>query len=303
MNEQAPASLCPGYKYVESFGNEEEYEDEEEVMYVTLDLGNVEPTLVPSSTEYRLITTKAGLRRLHHNLSSDLEISLYQRITLFSESHDRTKRPLVHVANTERRIAFKEVTLVPKGSAQDPRTSTAKAPKRPTTSSTKSSTKSKGKGKQKAPAVEVDVGDAEGEVNEDAPTEGQTLQIDRMTGSAPEPSRASRKRKSTAASNSATAQEGSSSSKGKERASRRQTRSQMDMDFGPGPAYSFQPPPLPEMQYSFPEAERQERMDVEMESSASTIPPPPPKPTPAFVIDPALLGPDERDDMDDMYVD
>ncbi|KIM87757.1 hypothetical protein PILCRDRAFT_814474 [Piloderma croceum F 1598] len=49
-------SLCPGYKQVESFGADEQYEDDEEVSYVTLDLGaGVEPTLVASSSTYRLI--------------------------------------------------------------------------------------------------------------------------------------------------------------------------------------------------------------------------------------------------------
>ena len=52
---KAPTSLCSGYKQVESFGPDEEYEGEEEVCYVTLDMGNVEPTLVPSSSSYRLI--------------------------------------------------------------------------------------------------------------------------------------------------------------------------------------------------------------------------------------------------------
>jgi hypothetical protein len=49
-------SLCPGFRQVEEFGPEEEYEDEE-TFYVTLDLGNIEPTLVPTSTEYRLIVS------------------------------------------------------------------------------------------------------------------------------------------------------------------------------------------------------------------------------------------------------
>lgn len=49
------SSLCPGYQYVEAFGPDEEYESEEEVCYVTLDLGDVEPTLVPSSKSYRMI--------------------------------------------------------------------------------------------------------------------------------------------------------------------------------------------------------------------------------------------------------
>jgi general transcription factor 3C polypeptide 6 len=56
MALKAPSSLCPGYKQVEfeSFGLDEEYEDEE-MCYVTLDMGNVEPTLVPSSSSYQLI--------------------------------------------------------------------------------------------------------------------------------------------------------------------------------------------------------------------------------------------------------
>lgn len=56
-----PSSLCPGYRQVESFGPDEEYEDEEEVFYVTLDMGNVEPTLVPSSTSYKLIVRRNGI--------------------------------------------------------------------------------------------------------------------------------------------------------------------------------------------------------------------------------------------------
>jgi general transcription factor 3C polypeptide 6 len=55
-------SLIPGYSQVEEFGGDEEYEQVdgdivEEVMYVTLDLGNTEPTLVPSSSTYRIIVS------------------------------------------------------------------------------------------------------------------------------------------------------------------------------------------------------------------------------------------------------
>ena len=59
-------TLCPGYAHVSSFGPDEDYErdeDEEikeEVSYVTLDLGSVEPTLVPSSSNYRLIVGSFG---------------------------------------------------------------------------------------------------------------------------------------------------------------------------------------------------------------------------------------------------
>lgn len=43
-------------------------------------------------------------------------ISLVYDLTdyLTKETHDRNKRSVVHVANTEQRIAFKEVTLIPK---------------------------------------------------------------------------------------------------------------------------------------------------------------------------------------------
>jgi hypothetical protein len=53
--------LAPGFRHVEAFDSDDIYEcDEqgeviEEVSYVTLDLGAVEPTLVPSSSTYRLI--------------------------------------------------------------------------------------------------------------------------------------------------------------------------------------------------------------------------------------------------------
>ena len=57
----APSTLCPGYKQVEAVGPEEEYEDEEEVSYVVLDVGNVEPTLVPTSSTYKLIVSSTIL--------------------------------------------------------------------------------------------------------------------------------------------------------------------------------------------------------------------------------------------------
>ena len=57
----APYSHCPGYKQVETFRLEEEYEGEEEVSFVVLDLGNVEPTLVPTSSTYKLIVSSTIL--------------------------------------------------------------------------------------------------------------------------------------------------------------------------------------------------------------------------------------------------
>jgi general transcription factor 3C polypeptide 6 len=40
---------------------------------------------------------------------------VYESYIMFTkETQDRNKRPVVHVANTEQRIAFREVTLIPK---------------------------------------------------------------------------------------------------------------------------------------------------------------------------------------------
>ena len=50
------ARLVPGYKQVDAFLGDAEYEDEEEVVYITLDLGGgVDAALIPSSKSYRLI--------------------------------------------------------------------------------------------------------------------------------------------------------------------------------------------------------------------------------------------------------
>ena len=53
--------LAPGFRQVDAFGVDGLYECDvhgeiiEEVSYVSLDLGAVEPTLVPSTSTYRLI--------------------------------------------------------------------------------------------------------------------------------------------------------------------------------------------------------------------------------------------------------
>ena len=68
-----PTSLCPGYKQVDSFNPNDDYysdDDEEDVSYVTLDLGNIEPTLVPSSSTYRLIVS-SKIYRLRGVIKND----------------------------------------------------------------------------------------------------------------------------------------------------------------------------------------------------------------------------------------
>lgn len=52
---KSDTSLFPGYKHVEAFSEDDDYEEEEEVCYVSLDLGSIDQTLVPSSSSYRLI--------------------------------------------------------------------------------------------------------------------------------------------------------------------------------------------------------------------------------------------------------
>ncbi|KAF7328998.1 hypothetical protein MVEN_02529800 [Mycena venus] len=115
------SSLCPGYIQVDSFGPDDEYE-EEEVTYVTLDLGNVEPSLIPSSSHYRLIglDTPTPFLQLSGTIFKGRHDTLLGTELLFTEGKDPSdwsKRPIVHVANTEQRIHFKEVQLKPKNPA------------------------------------------------------------------------------------------------------------------------------------------------------------------------------------------
>ncbi|KAJ7485249.1 hypothetical protein B0H11DRAFT_2018661 [Mycena galericulata] len=112
------SSLCPGYRHVEAFGPDEEYE-EEEVTYVTLDLGDVEPTLIPSSSNYRLIglDTPTPFLQLSGTIFKGRHNSLLGTELLFTDGKDPSdwsKRAITHVANTEQRICFKEVQLKPK---------------------------------------------------------------------------------------------------------------------------------------------------------------------------------------------
>jgi hypothetical protein len=56
--------LAPGLRHVDAFDSDDIYERDkdgeiiEDISYVTLDLGPVEPSLVPSSSSYRLIVRR-----------------------------------------------------------------------------------------------------------------------------------------------------------------------------------------------------------------------------------------------------
>ncbi|KAG6888166.1 hypothetical protein C0995_010177 [Termitomyces sp. Mi166 len=119
MASSSSSSLCPGYRQVEAFGPDDEYEDEE-VTYVTLDLGSIEPTLVPSSSTYRLIglDTPTPFLQLSGTILKGRHESLLGTELIFTDSKDPTdhsKKTVTHVASTEQRISFREVRLVPKG--------------------------------------------------------------------------------------------------------------------------------------------------------------------------------------------
>jgi len=122
-------TLCPGFKQVTAFGANQEYEVledgsvEEEVEYVTVDLGQVEPTLVPSSSEYRLVglDTPTPFLQLSGTIFKGKHQTLLGTELLFAEPKDdhqscgarKPRPPLVHVGTTEQRIKFKDVELKP----------------------------------------------------------------------------------------------------------------------------------------------------------------------------------------------
>ncbi|KAF8127207.1 hypothetical protein EV363DRAFT_1418486 [Boletus edulis] len=126
-------TLVPGYRQVDSFGPDEEYVDEEEeVSYVTLDLGVVEPTLLPSTSTYRLIglDTPTPFLQLSGSIFKGRHDMLLGTELLFTEEKNDThpnKRCLAHVGSTEQRIRFKEVQLKEKARTE-PMPSEPKSP-------------------------------------------------------------------------------------------------------------------------------------------------------------------------------
>ncbi|KAI0337833.1 hypothetical protein BDW22DRAFT_845777 [Trametopsis cervina] len=123
-------SFIPGYVHVEQFGPDELYEDDgsevvEEVEYITLDLGSVEPTLVPSTSSFRLVglDTPTPFLQLSGTVFKGEHHALLGTELLFVDSKDgqneRKQNGLTHLANTERRIQFKEVELKPQHSPEE----------------------------------------------------------------------------------------------------------------------------------------------------------------------------------------
>lgn len=166
-----PTSLCPGYKQVEAFSPDDDYysdDNEEDVSYVTLDLGDIEPTLVPSSSTYRLIglDTPTPFLQLSGTILRGRHDSLLGTELLFTDGNDidKAKRSITFTGSTSQRISFREVQLVPKGPSRS-------APSSPLNEKLRS------KGKRKGKAVE---GNDEPEIA--IIRGGDPQMVDRVTG-------------------------------------------------------------------------------------------------------------------------
>ncbi|KAG5340657.1 hypothetical protein C0989_000912 [Termitomyces sp. Mn162] len=132
-------SLCPGYKHVQTFGPDDDYQDEE-VAYLTLDLGSIEPTLVPSSSTYRLIADSVVMKgldtptpflQLSGTILKGRHESLLGTELIFTDGkdpHDPSKKSITHTANTSQRICFREVRLHPKGTLPKGKTAAKDSP-------------------------------------------------------------------------------------------------------------------------------------------------------------------------------
>ncbi|EJD00331.1 uncharacterized protein FOMMEDRAFT_159005 [Fomitiporia mediterranea MF3/22] len=123
--------LFPGYKQVEGFGPDEDYDDELEECYVTLDLGSVDQTLVPNSAAYRLIglDTPNPLLQISGTIMRGYHRTLIGTELIFKDATDESELPsqsdIQYFTSTDRRIVFREVELKPKSaeptSQQTPR--------------------------------------------------------------------------------------------------------------------------------------------------------------------------------------
>ncbi|KAF8263605.1 hypothetical protein EI94DRAFT_1740491 [Lactarius quietus] len=123
--------LAHGLQQVDAFGSDDLYERDEngeiieEVSYATLDLGAVEPTLVPSTSTYRLIglDTPTPFLQLSGTIFQGTHQSLLGTELLFTEDkdiHERAGRKITHLSNTSQRIRFKQVEVRPKGAPPEP---------------------------------------------------------------------------------------------------------------------------------------------------------------------------------------
>ncbi|KAG6914642.1 hypothetical protein DXG01_016174 [Tephrocybe rancida] len=133
------SSLYPGYKHVSSFGDPSEYasDEEEEVSYVTLDLGSIEPSLVPSSSTYRLIglDTPTPFLQLSGTILKGRHETLLGSEILFTDPPDKRSLTPLTPPTTSTRICFSEARLLPKGTVASSSSSVLPVPPSTTTPS------------------------------------------------------------------------------------------------------------------------------------------------------------------------
>ncbi|KAF8530110.1 hypothetical protein BU17DRAFT_78679 [Hysterangium stoloniferum] len=109
--------MLPGYKHVPAFGPDEEYEEEVEVSYVTVDLGpNVDKDLLPNTSEYRLagLDSSTPMIQLSGTFFQGSHEELIGTEILFTDGRDEanpSRRFVVPVATTSKRIRFEKVEV------------------------------------------------------------------------------------------------------------------------------------------------------------------------------------------------
>ncbi|KAK0502558.1 hypothetical protein EDD18DRAFT_1347189 [Armillaria luteobubalina] len=121
-------SLCLGYHQVIQFGPDDDYEEEEGITYITLELGNVEPSLIPSCDNYHLVVNPFSARRalIQYNPGPGYSDIIS---TASWDSAQGSARDIVgygtavllcgsYMDSTRQRICFREVRLEEKGKAK-----------------------------------------------------------------------------------------------------------------------------------------------------------------------------------------
>ncbi|KAK0218913.1 hypothetical protein IW262DRAFT_1274457 [Armillaria fumosa] len=123
-------SFCPGYHQVPQFGPDDDYE-EEEIFYITLELGNVEPSLILSCDNYHLVglDTPTPFLQLAGTVLKGRHETLLGTELLFSGAYvlvacwayyilpTEHEDAVSYMESTRQRICFREVRLKEKGKA------------------------------------------------------------------------------------------------------------------------------------------------------------------------------------------
>ncbi|PBK83372.1 hypothetical protein ARMGADRAFT_1089495 [Armillaria gallica] len=116
------------------FRPDDDYEEEEEIFYVTLELGNVEPALIPSCDSYHLVVSTFSARRaVVYSILGPGYIDVISTAgwdgaqgsardvgseLLFSAAEHSSEHGVSFMESTRQRIYFREVRLEEKAKAK-----------------------------------------------------------------------------------------------------------------------------------------------------------------------------------------